>query len=108
MKPFSLFPNKFQAQKSKAHTPLDLYWSLASEQILASLHTSNKGMPQTEAENRLKQYGPNALKAKQQPTAYRKTRLQTVSSNMDPTHLKANARPPRLGCCCASSKARSF
>jgi len=65
MKPFSLFPNKSQAQKSKAHTPLDLYWSLASEQILASLHTSNKGMPQTEAENRLKQYGPNALKAKQ-------------------------------------------
>jgi Mg2+-importing ATPase len=49
---------------------LDLYWSLASEQILASLHTSNKGMPQTEAENRLKQYGPNALKAKQQTTAF--------------------------------------
>jgi len=70
MKPFSPFSSKSQAQQAKALAPLDTYWSLTTEQLMAALHTSNDGIPQIEAANRLKQYGPNALKAQRQTTAF--------------------------------------
>ncbi len=69
MKPFSLFPGKSQAQSSKALAPLESYWTLTAEQLLAALHTTNNGLQQTDAESRIKQYGPNALKAQRQTTA---------------------------------------
>jgi len=39
----------------------EAYWSLGTDQLLSTLKTSNKGLSQTEAEGRLKQYGLNAL-----------------------------------------------
>ena len=48
----------------------ETYWSLTSEQLLAALHTTNNGLQQTDAESRIKQYGPNALKAQRQATAF--------------------------------------
>ncbi|MGB7538942.1 MAG: magnesium-translocating P-type ATPase [Anaerolineales bacterium] len=69
MKPFSLFSKKPQAPSSKALTPLDAYWTLTAEQLLPMLHTTQNGLPQTDAENRIKKYGPNALKAQRQTPA---------------------------------------
>jgi Mg2+-importing ATPase len=48
----------------------ETYWSLTAAQLLAALHTSNNGLQQTDAETRIKQYGPNALKAQRQATAF--------------------------------------
>ena len=70
MKPFSRFFNKSQAQPSQAPAALDTYWSLASERLVAELHTSNNGLQQTDAAGRIKQYGLNALKAQQQTTVF--------------------------------------
>ncbi len=70
MKPFSLFPNKSQAQQSTALATLEAYWTLTTEQLIAALHTTNNGIQQTDAESRIKQYGPNALKAQRQTTAF--------------------------------------
>ena len=70
MKPFSLFPNKSQAQQSKALAALEAYWTLTAEQLIAALHTTNNGIQQTDAESRIKQYGLNALKAQRQTTAF--------------------------------------
>ncbi len=70
MKPFSLFSKKSRAQQPKALAPLDTYWSLTGERLIAELHTNNNGIQQTEAESRIKQYGPNALKAQRQTTAF--------------------------------------
>src|SRR4029453_2984185 len=55
-----------QVKQSQALTMQEPYWSLATEQLLAALHTTNSGLQQTDAESRIKQYGHNALKA---PTA---------------------------------------
>ena len=48
----------------------ETYWSLTTEQLLAALHTANNGLQQTDAESRIKRYGPNALKAQRQATAF--------------------------------------
>jgi Mg2+-importing ATPase len=45
------------------------YWSLAPEQLLSTLKTSEKGLSQPEVERRLKQYGLNALEQKREATA---------------------------------------
>ncbi len=82
MKRFSLFPSKSQAQQPKGLEILDAYWSLASDQLIAALHTTENGIQQTDAESRIKQYGLNALRTQGQTTA--------------------------LGCCCANLRARSF
>jgi Mg2+-importing ATPase len=68
MKSFSLFPNKSQVQQSKTPATLEAYWSLTSEQLITALHTTNNGVQQADAALRLKQYGPNVLKAQGQTT----------------------------------------
>ena len=62
-------PLKAGKQVTQA-TPV-AYWSLAPEQILSELHASRKGLQPADAEQRLKQYGLNTIKAQQQATALR-------------------------------------
>jgi P-type Mg2+ transporter len=69
MKRFSLFSNNAQPQQPKAFAILDSYWTLTAEQILVALHTTINGIQQKDAENRIRQYGPNALKAQRRTTA---------------------------------------
>jgi Mg2+-importing ATPase len=71
MKLPSPFLNKSQAQKSKSVAMLESFWSLTAEQLLAELHTTPNGIQQPDAENRIKQYGVNALKAQRQTSAFR-------------------------------------
>ncbi len=47
------------------------YWSFAPEQLLSALHASKTGLQPADAEQRLKQYGPNTISVKQQATALR-------------------------------------
>src|SRR4029078_1981063 len=47
------------------------YWSLAPEQLLSALHASRNGLQPTDAEQRLKQYGLNTIRAQQQAAALR-------------------------------------
>ena len=47
------------------------YWSLAPEQLLSALHASRNGLQPADAEQRLKQYGLNTIRAQQQATALR-------------------------------------
>jgi Mg2+-importing ATPase len=71
MKPFASFFSrtpKQSAQQDAQGTPAD-YWSLEPEELLSSLHATNTGLQPAEAEQRLRQYGPNTIKAKQQTTA---------------------------------------
>ena len=70
MKPISLLPKKLQAQPSRTVAAPAAYWTLTSEQLFATLHTSQNGIQQTDAEGRLKQFGPNVLKAQRQTTAF--------------------------------------
>ena len=51
-------------------TALAAYWSITPEQLLTELRTSPNGLSQDDAERRLQQYGPNALKAGSQTTAF--------------------------------------
>src|ERR1700690_77565 len=46
------------------------YWSLGTDQLLSALKTSNKGLSQAEAEERLKQYGLNALEERHKVNAF--------------------------------------
>ena len=69
MKPFNLFSKKSQGQQSKTSAALDSYWSLPNEQLVTALHTTNDGIQQAEAENRIKQYGLNELKAQKHASA---------------------------------------
>ena len=69
MKPLKLFPTKPPAKGPAVPAGLADYWSLAADSLLSTLHTSKTGLQQADADNLLKQYGPNALKAKQQTTA---------------------------------------
>ncbi len=62
-------PSKAGQQVAQA-TP-EAYWSLEPEQLLTSLHTSKNGLQPAEAEQRLKQYGLNTIKAQQKATAFR-------------------------------------
>jgi Mg2+-importing ATPase len=45
------------------------YWTLEPERLLSLLHTSDKGITSSVAEQRLKQYGRNALEERRQVTA---------------------------------------
>lgn len=45
------------------------YWSMSQEQLLAALHSSEHGLQAADAQGRIKQYGPNAIKVRQQGTA---------------------------------------
>ncbi len=47
------------------------YWSLAPEQLLSALHASRKGLKPVDAQQRLKEYGLNTIRAQQQVTALR-------------------------------------
>ena len=71
MKPLNLFPNHSQAHQSTAPAILEAYWSLAPDQLLSALHASRNGLQPTDAEQRLKQYGLNTIRAQQQATALR-------------------------------------
>ena len=70
MKPLENSPTKAPAKGRAISATVADYWSLTAEQVTAALHTSNTGLPQNEAANRLKQYGPNALKAQRQTSAF--------------------------------------
>ena len=48
---------------------LAAYWNLAPEQLLPVLQASPEGLQPADAGQRLKQYGPNTIKAQQQVTA---------------------------------------
>ncbi|HKB53782.1 MAG TPA: cation-transporting P-type ATPase, partial [Ramlibacter sp.] len=47
----------------------DVYWSLAVEAVMARLDSAAGGLSAREAGRRLKQYGPNALRATRHATA---------------------------------------
>ena len=68
MKPSRLFPAKHQKQRQAVDSTPDSYWTLPPEQLFAALHTTEAGLQPPEADARLKQYGPNALKAQRQNT----------------------------------------
>ncbi len=59
-----------RGQQVDQATPV-AYWSLTPEQLLSNLHTSRDGLQTADAEQRLKQYGLNAISAQQQATALR-------------------------------------
>jgi Mg2+-importing ATPase len=48
-----------------------VYWSLEPEQLLSALHATRNGLQPADAEQRLKQYGLNTIRAQQQATALR-------------------------------------
>src|SRR5512140_1954742 len=48
-----------------------VYWSLAPEQLLSALQASKNGLESSDAVRRLKQYGPNTIRAQAQTTALR-------------------------------------
>jgi Mg2+-importing ATPase len=60
-----------EAGQQVEQTTLAVYWSLTPEQLLSSLHASRNGLQPAEAEQRLKQYGLNTIRARQQATAVR-------------------------------------
>jgi Mg2+-importing ATPase len=62
-------PSKTKQPNTQATPPT--YWSLAPEQLLSALHASKNGLQPADAEQRLKQYGPNTISVKQQATALR-------------------------------------
>jgi Mg2+-importing ATPase len=62
-------PRKAEQQVAQA-TPEE-YWNLAPEQLLSTLHASKIGLQPADAEQRLKQYGLNTIRAQQQATALR-------------------------------------
>jgi P-type Mg2+ transporter len=69
VKPVRLSPNDSQMQPSKFLATQATYWTLTAEQLIAALQTTNNGIQQADAESRIKQYGPNALKAQRQTSA---------------------------------------
>ncbi|MEI7847365.1 MAG: magnesium-translocating P-type ATPase [Chloroflexota bacterium] len=68
MKPNNLFHGKTQLSGSKTTPVLETYWSLTADQLLSELHTARTGLETTDAELRLKQYGPNELQTQHQTT----------------------------------------
>ena len=67
-------PTKTEQPDAQA-TPA-AYWSLTPEQLLSALHASRNSLQQEDAEQRLKQYGPNTIKAPLQATALRLLRFR--------------------------------
>lgn len=64
----SLFPQTSSDRKEIRTIPTE-YWSVAPEQLLSTLHTTDKGVTQQEVEKRLKQYGLNVLEKRRKSTA---------------------------------------
>ncbi|MGD0613481.1 MAG: magnesium-translocating P-type ATPase [Anaerolineales bacterium] len=69
-------PNPSSTTRPKAGQPAvqvapAAYWSFAPEQLLTALHASKNGLQPADAEQRLKQYGLNTIRAQQQATALR-------------------------------------
>jgi Mg2+-importing ATPase len=69
MNSFSFLSHKSRGKSSNATPTQQDFWSLTAENLMVALHTSKTGLKQADADNLIKQYGPNALKAKQQTTA---------------------------------------
>ncbi|HLO16166.1 MAG TPA: magnesium-translocating P-type ATPase [Anaerolineales bacterium] len=69
MKPLSPFPQK-KTQQTEAPVALDTYWTLTTDQLLTASHTTLNGLQQTDVASRIKQYGPNTLKAQRQTTTF--------------------------------------
>src|SRR4030042_3955636 len=67
---YSIYTPPRVAQQVDQSNPV-AYWSLTPEQLLSNLHTSRDGLQTLDAEQRLKQYGLNAISAQQQATALR-------------------------------------
>ncbi len=55
-------------QLSSINNSLENFWSLKKEEILSSLSCTEKGLSQSSAETRLKQYGHNTFKANSKST----------------------------------------
>ena len=53
---------------SRSHIPSN-YWTLAPEKLLSVLNVSDQGLTASDAEQRLKEYGPNVLAERKQVTA---------------------------------------
>lgn len=70
MKPLfpGIFPMTPSSSENAQATP-ENYWSLAANELLSKLHTSEKGLSQQEGEERLKQYGMNVIQEQKQVTA---------------------------------------
>lgn len=67
-----LFPGIFLSTPPSSDNPQiaqQEYWSIAPEHLFSSLKTSEKGLTQQEAEERLKSYGLNALEQRRETTA---------------------------------------
>ena len=64
----SIFPVRPSSPENDPIVPAE-YWNSAPEQLLSTLKTSEKGLTQQEAEERLKSYGPNALVERRETTA---------------------------------------
>ena len=47
------------------------FWSISADELLRQLNTSASGLAESEAENRLKIYGPNTLREKKESSALR-------------------------------------
>src|ERR1051325_10348551 len=43
--------------------PISNYWNISADQLLKALQSTSQGLSAAEAENRLKEVGPNSLKA---------------------------------------------
>jgi len=71
MKPFAIFFPRTppQAGQQETQETPGAYWSLAIEQLLSALRTTNNGLQPADVKQRLKQYGLNTIKAQQQATA---------------------------------------
>jgi len=74
-----LLPNLSNSTPPKAGQPVSqaapaAYWSLTPEQLLTTLHATPNGLQPADAEQRLKQYGLNTIRAQQQATALRSRR----------------------------------
>jgi Mg2+-importing ATPase len=72
----TLLPNHSPSTPPQAGQPVApaapaAYWSLATEQLLSALHASKNGLQSSDAGQRLKQYGLNAIRPPQQATALR-------------------------------------
>ena len=59
---------KSSSRQTTQTSPAD-YWSITPANLLSTLKSTEKGLTQQEVEQRLKQYGPNALEKRQRATA---------------------------------------
>jgi P-type Mg2+ transporter len=69
MKPFSLFSAGKSPRQTKVPGVPDSYWTLTADQLFTALDTTGTGIQPTDAAERLKNYGLNALKEQRKTTA---------------------------------------